>query len=73
MSINVINRKDSTIKATYNTATISHITHDKAKNLFNAHDLAANDCKPNEVLMNIEFNNGENATFIAKDWFITFE
>ena len=69
MTITLQNRYGLTVN--YNTNDIKNIEHDKACNRYSKSDLAANDIRPNDSVIIINFKDGEMSTF-SSDWAITF-
>ena len=69
MTITLQSRYGLTVN--YNTNDIKNIEHDKACNRYNKSDLVANDIRPNDSVIIINFKDGEMSTF-SSDWEITF-
>ena len=64
--------KDNCLSITYELSEIEAIVHGKAKDLYNAADIAGNELDPEDVLMVIRFKDGSEATFTTIDWMMSF-
>lgn len=69
MTITLQNRYG--LAVSYNTNDIKCIEHDKACSRYDKDDLAANDIKPYESVIIINFKDGTSSTF-SSDWTLTF-
>lgn len=65
--------KNESNEVSYNLKDIIKISYELAVNIYNESELEGNNIKPLEVVMIIDFRNGEIATFSALNWFIIFE
>lgn len=71
--LRVYSRRDRGTSVIYALRTIERISYRMAGSLYDADDLRGNGREADDVLMVIDFMNGDQATFNAVDWFCEFE